>query len=74
MHLSPVRYQGTSTSQSALSRQTSHLEGHLHLQTGAQSVTQQTLLKLHGWTPELVSVCYEALCVLILYLLITIEK
>ena len=46
LRLSPVRYQGTSTLQSALSLQTSHLEGHLHLQAGAESVTKQTLLKL----------------------------
>ena len=48
LRLSPVRYQGTSTLQSALSLQTSHLQGHLHLQAGAESVTQQTLLKLPG--------------------------
>ena len=40
LHISPVRYQGTFTSQSALSLQTSHLEGHLHLQAGAESVSR----------------------------------
>ena len=61
----PVKYQGTSTSQPALPLQTSHLEGHPHLQ-----VEQRVLANIYtipilttGWTQnQYIPVCHHKKC------------